>query len=820
MRARDAGGGKEGAVDFVGARDQPAPARPRAGSRIRVLLVGVAILIGGFGASAYVASQRSSSVSQANSRSFQTTAGDVTGTLAGRIDGSFNLTRMMRAIATMEPIAGQRRYARWYQQLGSGAIAGFRKVNAVLIVPVAAAKLPTFERQQMADPTFAKQFGAGGFRILPGGRRATYCLERAVVGPPASGSAYPAGLDYCAPDIPGLGASPFLALIRSVTDTGSFIVTPVAGIASSSLVGIGAAVYRAGAPTATVAQRRAAAIGYIATTLDTTSLIGAALAGHASLAITLYHANPGEQLQRLAGGSRPGYRTRVALGEGWIAQVSGKAANAGSATTQGLVVFAIGALITGLLFLLYRVLALSRQRAWGLVGEKTVELEYRALHDPLTGLPNRHLVLDRAGQVLARARRMDVPVTVLFVDIDGFKQINDRFGHKTGDDVLRHVAERLSGVLRESDTVGRLGGDEFVLVLDCTGTDAAHPDLVAERILNALRKPLALPDAGPAPVAISASIGIASALADSAEDLLQHADIAMYQAKAAGKGGYVVFEASMQAAIADRLNLELDLADALHADQLYLDYQPVLNLSSGQVVSVEALLRWQHPTRGVIAPDGFIPIAEASGMIAPIGRWVLAQACQQAVNWRAKGHAIGVSVNISPRQFERPEFVGEVRSALDYSGLEPAWLTLEVTEAMLVRRPAATVALLTELKRIGVAIAVDDFGTGYSSLGYLRQFPIDSVKIDRSFVSDLASSAEADALTRTLIGLGKTLGIQTLAEGVEEDSQARQLHADGCDLAQGFLFARPLAPEALERFLEHGHGSPLEVTAARLPQIS
>ena len=778
---------------------------------MRVLLVGVLILFGGIGASAYVASQRSSSVSQANRRSFESTAGDLTGALGARIDGSFDLTRMMRAIATMEPHAGQQRFARWYAQLGTTAIAGFRKADAVLIEPVPAAKLAQFERQALADPTFAKQFKGGAFRIVPGGRRAVYCLERAIVGPAGSSAAYPPGLDYCAPEIPGLGRSPYLALIRTVTDTGSFIVTPVAGIRGSSLVGIGAAVYRPGAPIATVAQRRVAAIGYIATTFDTASLIREALGRHDTLAIALYHANPGSRLQRVAGSSRRGYLTRTAIANGWVAQVSGRPASAASATVQGLVVFAIGALVTVLLYLLYRVLALSRQRAWGLVGEQTVELEYRALHDPLTGLPNRHLVLDRADQVLARARRMDVPVTALFVDIDGFKQINDRFGHKTGDDVLRQVAERLASVLRESDTVGRLGGDEFVLVLDCTGPDAAHPDQVAERILTALRRPLALPQAGPAPFAISASIGIASALADSAEDLLQHADIAMYQAKAAGKGGYVVFEASMQAAIADRLNLELDLADALHAEQLYLEYQPVLNLTSGTVVSVEALLRWAHPTRGVIAPDGFIPIAEASGMIAPIGRWVLAQACQQAAHWRAKGHAIGVSVNVSPRQFDRAEFVEEVRAALDDSGLEPAWLTLEVTEAMLVRRPAATIVLLSELKRLGVGIAVDDFGTGYSSLGYLRQFPIDAVKIDRSFVSDLASSADADALARTLIQLGKTLGIQTLAEGVEQHSQARQLRDEGCDLAQGFLFARALAPEALERFLEERRSLPRPV---------
>jgi diguanylate cyclase (GGDEF)-like protein len=472
-------------------------------------------------------------------------------------------------------------------------------------------------------------------------------------------------------------------------------------------------------------------------------------------------------------------------------------------------VFAIGVLVTVLVFLLYRVLALSRQRAWGLVGEKTEELEYRVLHDPLTGLPNRHLVLDRAEQVLARARRMDVPVTALFVDIDGFKQINDRFGHQTGDDVLREVGQRLSGVLRDSDTVGRLGGDEFVLVLDCTGPDAAHPERVAERILAALRKPLELPASGHAPVVISASVGIASALRDSAEDLLHDADVAMYQAKAAGKGGYVLFEASMQAAVTDRLNLELDLADALEADQLYLDYQPVVNLATEQVVGVEALLRWQHPTRGVIEPDGFIPIAEASGMIAPIGRWVLAEVCAQGAAWRAKGFAIGLSVNITARQFERAEFLDEVRDALAESGLEPASLTLEITEATMVRRPANTGRLLAALRELGVSIAVDDFGTGYSSLGYLRQFPIDAVKIDRSFVSGLTSSSDARALAHTLIQLGKTLGIKTLAEGVEEHGQLHKLRAEGCDLAQGFLFAQPLPPEELERFLQERLASPL-----------
>jgi diguanylate cyclase (GGDEF)-like protein len=772
-----------------------------------VLIFGALILIGGFGASAYVASQRSSSIDQANRRSFQAAADDLTQTISARLDGSLDLTRMMRAVAAVEPDAGEQRFMRWYSQLGIASMPGFRSASAVLIEPVKAAALGAFERRVLSSPKLAAA-SHGGYEIFPAGTRSSYCLEDAIVGPSKVSSSYPLGFDYCAPTIPGLGASPYPALIKAVTDSGSFAVTPVRGVPGTSLVGIGAAVYRAGAPIATVAQRRAAAIGVIATSFDAEALVRQVLAGHDRLAVSLYHTNPGGKPALIAGAARPrsALLTRSALDDGWVVSVSGVTASATSATGQALIVFAIGALVTVLLFFLYRVLALSRQRAWGLVGAQTVELEYRALHDPLTGLPNRRLVLDRAQQVLARARRMDVPVTALFLDIDGFKQINDRFGHQTGDDVLRQVAERLSGALRESDTVGRLGGDEFVIVLDCTGPDAARPDEVAGRILAALRKPLALASSGHSPVTISASIGIASAVAKNAEGLLQHADIAMYQAKAAGKGRYVVFEDSMQEAIADRLNLELDLADALDAGQLYLDYQPVFNLTSGSVVSVEALVRWQHPTRGVIAPDGFIPIAEAGGMIAPIGRWVLDQACLQAAHWRASGYPIGVSVNISPRQFERPEFLSDVTDALSESGLEPAWLTLEVTEAMLVRRPAATVALLTELKRIGVGIAVDDFGTGYSSLGYLRQFPIDSVKIDRSFVNDLASSADADALAHTLIQLGKTLGIQTLAEGVEEPAQAHQLRAEGCDLAQGFLFARPLTPEALERFLAESIG--------------
>ncbi len=587
---------------------------------------------------------------------------------------------------------------------------------------------------------------------------------------------------------------------------GSFIVTPFRANGGHTLVAIGAAVYRRGASITTIAARRAAVTGIIGTTFDSAALIRSVV-GARLMTMALYHRDTGGPLQLIGraganpGGRSPGYSDRTGLAEDWLVEVTGTASDSISANSQGLLGLGFGLLVTILAFLLYRALSRSRQQAWGLVGEKTDELEYRALHDPLTGLPNRSLVLDRAEQILARARRLDVPVTALFMDIDGFKQVNDRFGHQAGDEVLRTVGARLRAVLRDSDTVGRLGGDEFVMLVDTVGLDAG-PELVAERILDVLRQPIELTPPAPSPISVTASIGIATGRPASAESLLQDADLALYKAKAVGKNGYVLFESAMQTVAQDRIHLEMDLAGALDEDQLFLAYQPMLDLRNERVVGVEALLRWRHPERGVIPPDAFIPIAEESGLIVPIGRWVLQQACVQAATWNEAGYRLDISVNVSARQLERTEFVEEVRMALLESGLDAATLTLEITETVLMRKPDATARLLGELKELGVRIAVDDFGTGYSSLAYLRQFPVDSLKIDRTFITGLTLSGESHALTHTLIQLGRALGLQTLAEGVEQPSQVRQLQHEGCDLAQGFLFARPLAPDAVEDFLE------------------
>jgi diguanylate cyclase (GGDEF)-like protein len=472
---------------------------------------------------------------------------------------------------------------------------------------------------------------------------------------------------------------------------------------------------------------------------------------------------------------------------------------AGQPDRAGLLILLVGQLMTALV-LLYFVLSRSRRRAWGLVEEKAGQLQHSALHDSLTGLPNRGLVLDRAAQMLARARRADAPVTALAVDVDGFDQINDRFGSPAGDEFLRQVAGRLDAVIRDSDTLGRIGGDEFLMLVDCIGMDVG-PELVAERILDVLRQPMHVSAAEHSPISATASIGIATGLPGSVEGLLHDANVALHNAKAAGGDRYVVFESAMQTAAQDRIHLEMDLTDAIEADELFLLYQPILELQHERIVAVEALLRWRHPTRGVITPNVFIPIAEKNGLIVAIGRWALDQACAQGAAWRDGGYPLDVSVNVSTRQLERTQFVEEVRAALLESGLDAEALTLEITETSLMRNPQATARLLADLKALGTRIAVDDFGTGYSSLAYLRQFAVDLLKIDGTFVVGLERSSEARALLHTLIVLGKTLGLKTIAEGVEHRGQVRQLQREGCDLAQGFLFARPLAADAIERML-------------------
>ncbi len=433
------------------------------------------------------------------------------------------------------------------------------------------------------------------------------------------------------------------------------------------------------------------------------------------------------------------------------------------------------------------------------------QIRFQALHDPLTGLPNRTLILDRAEQMLARARRGNLPVAVLLIDLDGFKDVNDTLGHDVGDRLLRSVTARLTATMRASDSVGRLGGDEFVVLVDGSSTDDG-PDLVSRRLLDSLREPFVVEGAAGNMLTLTASVGIAAGVRPSATELLRDADIALYEAKAAGKDCVVVFRPEMHAAVQDRHLLESDLRDALRLGQFFLVYQPIFNLASGKTIGVEALLRWRHPQRGVVQPNAFIPILEDSGMITDVGRWVLEEATRQGMRWHALGYELDVSVNVSARQLETDRLIEDVRRAVNRSGFDPRSLILEITETAIMGNVTAVVPRLAALKTTGVRVAIDDFGTGYSSLAYLQQLPVDTLKIDRTFISAMSDTPESGALIRTMVQLGKSLGLETLAEGIEESGQYRQLEREECDSGQGYLLARPLEWAALEEFLAEQSG--------------
>jgi diguanylate cyclase (GGDEF)-like protein len=443
----------------------------------------------------------------------------------------------------------------------------------------------------------------------------------------------------------------------------------------------------------------------------------------------------------------------------------------------------------------------ERQRTDEELARREEELSFMATHDALTGLPNRTLILDRVEQMLARSHRSQTPVAALFIDLDNFKSINDTLGHGAGDELLRAVTARLKGVVRDADALGRLGGDEFVVISEEVSM-AAGPELIAERLLDALDQPFKLGADKQTRLTVTASIGIAVGDRTSAEELLRDADIAMYRAKWDGKNRYVVFETGMQDTVQNRLELEMDLRDALENGEFFLAYQPTLNLSDMSPNGVEALIRWKHPARGIVQPDDFIPLLEETGLITEVGRWVLQVACAQGAAWRQAGYPIGIAVNVSGRQLDTDQLIVDIEEALSRSGLDPEALTIEITETTLMRNVEETARRLNAIKQLGVRIAIDDFGTGYSSLAHLQRFPVDALKIDRSFIAGMQHNQEGETLIHTLVQLGKSLSIETFAEGIEQQQELSLLKDEDCDSGQGFLLARPLDVAATEAFLQ------------------
>ena len=432
---------------------------------------------------------------------------------------------------------------------------------------------------------------------------------------------------------------------------------------------------------------------------------------------------------------------------------------------------------------------------------KTLEerLAHHAFHDGLTGLANRQQFQERVQAALLDPRRRASGLAVLFLDLDDFKTVNDSLGHSAGDELLIHVAHRLKSCLRAHDLPARIGGDEFAVLLDGVGSQE-EVEAVAVRIVSVLDEPHTVQGSE---VLARASIGIAVPEVDEhdVDALLRNADTSMYTVKRAGKASYTFFERTMHERVMQQLQLDAELRHAVDRNEFVVRYQPIMQLESETIVGAEALLRWQHPTRGLLGPGEFIDRVEENGLIVPIGRWVLEQACRQLRHWDAGHERIGMSVNISARQLQSETFLTDVRRGADAAGIDPRRLTLEITETALMQDTDATMDLLGQLKLLGVRLALDDFGTGYSSLSYLRRFPVDVVKIDRVFVEDVGGGSEESALPDAIIALCQAFRIETVAEGIELRRQLDHLQAVGCHAGQGFYFSRPLDAEAFERLL-------------------
>src|SRR5688572_26623578 len=429
--------------------------------------------------------------------------------------------------------------------------------------------------------------------------------------------------------------------------------------------------------------------------------------------------------------------------------------------------------------------------------DSEARLAYLAQFDPLTGLPNRALLADRFSQIIVQAKRRGSPLAVLFIDLDQFKAVNDTLGHAGGDALLREVAARLQAAVRTGDTVARISGDEFAIVV----ADLLRPEdaaLVAQKVIDAFSEPVHIQGNE---VFVTASVGIAAFPADGAdaETLIGAADAAMYRAKQSGRNTYLFFTAEINQRSRARVQLGSELRRALEREEFALYYQPKYRLRHRRISGAEALLRWKHPERGMVSPEEFIPVLEETGLIVPVSEWVIQRACQDVLRWRSLGLNVPVSVNLSARQFRQPTLHERIKSLVASSGVDPRLIELEITESQLMQDPDHAILVMRALCEAGMRIAIDDFGTGYSSLAYLTRFPIDALKIDRSFVQDMVRDKSDATIVRTIVEMANTLGYTVIAEGVETEEQATLLHRLRCEQAQGYLFALPMAADQIER---------------------
>jgi len=592
--------------------------------------------------------------------------------------------------------------------------------------------------------------------------------------------------------------------LRSSRDSGLSAYTSVS-VERTRALGIVTPVYGGGVPPSTVAGRRAAFVGWLHEVLVPGVVLQQALRGHPDGAVRLRYRTGSANVTFTSGTRQAGAQSMATnLHNGWALRSFGPAAGAGVlADGHALALLIAGCLLSSLLGLLVFVLGSGRARV--VVAPTPVpdarKVPHEDLYNPLTGLPNRALMLDRAQRMLARAgRQSGLLIGALYIDIDWFKDVSERIGQAAGDQLLTIVVERLEGVVRAQDSVGSLGGDEFVVLVE-SAARGARLESLARRVIEALHKPVDLDDFGPS-FCVTASIGVAFGRYETADDLLRDARLAMYAAKTAGKDRYTLFNANMRSVTESRSVLEAELNVALQEKQFSLLYQPIYDLSTRKVVGLEALIRWLHPTKGVLTPAEFIPLAEETGLIVPIGRWVLEESCNRAAAWNVAGHRIGMSVNVSANQLNRDGFATDVRRALQQSGIEPSLLTLEIDEGTVMRDISAAAERLGEIKQLGVCTAIDDFGSGYAYHSDLRRMPLDFLKVDRNSLAATEDEDYRSWLLETILVVGRDLSLTLIAKGIETYEQITALQAMGCTMAQGFFLGKPTPVEAVESLLD------------------
>jgi diguanylate cyclase (GGDEF)-like protein len=663
--------------------------------------------------------------------------------------------------------------------------------NLGLVTIVRQSQLAQLEARVTGSPVKPSAAGAppalSGFRVTPASDHHYYCLATAEL-VRSAGVAAPAGLDYCAP-------SPALLVAR---DEGVTRYMPVT-VAGAPAVAIYMPVYWGNSIPHSVFGRTVASVGWLREVLVPGVVMAQVLDGHPGIAARLQYGNGAGVIGFDSGTPQQHAQSATAsLHDGWSVTSFGPPVGTGVLSDGD----ALGALIGGLFLSLLvglLVFVLGRPRRTAAPARvEAREVPHDDLYDALTGLPNRALMLDRAQCMLARAgRQSGLLVGALFIDIDWFKDVNEKLGVAAGDQLLRTVADRLENVVRAGDTVGRLGDDEFVVLVE-SAARGARLDALARRIIEALHKPFELEDFGPN-FFMTASIGLAFGRYASPDDLLRDAQLALHAAKAAGKDRYTLFNANMRSVIEGRGVLEVELNAALADEQFSLLYQPIYDLQTGRVASLEARLRWSHPKKGEIAPADFIPLAEETGLIVPIGRWVLEEACSRAAAWNVAGYRVGISVKVAASQLNREGFATDVRRALQQSGLAPSLLTLEIAETTVMNDVTASVMRLEEVKRMGVRVAIDDFGgSGYAYHSDLRRLPLDFLKVDRASLAAADDEDYRSWLLEAILIVGRDLSLTVIAKGIETFEQMANLEAMGCTMAQGLFMGKPTPVENLE----------------------